>query len=1483
MPKIHRIRIAGLKYDGMQKQYANTIFDFHNDEGATNGLIALMNGGGKGVLLQTIFQVLKPGTTWGEENNRHYQQFFYNKQEQFVPYTFHVAIEWELDGSDKRHLISGGIFSAAKTVKMRDGDEAEEDLKEESITPIFHFYAKEFAVGEGVDLAEIPLYKDGQALSAEEVIGDFLQWQGYYIYKKPAEHYKLLSSYGINRKDWDIIKDINLTEGGVGKYFEGAEDDHALFQKRIIPTVSQVIKKHDSPEDDLVEIFKNQASIAKDLPILLKREQAHTEFLNLVIPFEQSVEKALENEEKMEAHVQKGRQVLAALEYAIQSDETSLKEVEKEVARLESVLAELRFQKDNLEYAKIHRQKEELEKSIETSKEKHQALLEKLAELRRQKEEQVLLISLKEWEEIENTVQNLLKQKESLEQSDQLVEVNERMDTLKSLSIEQWQATLSKIQEDIKQYEGFKKHLYRLETDYKQAYQHKVAELETTKLQINQLQNDMADFEAFRDRIYHEFGDKAAYAFPEVLEEYRKKVIAAQEEKEQLELKEKESQKKQSKLATNIGKLQQMIEGMELAINNKQEELGRQIEKEEELAQGLYAIFKREVGTLNRSGLSVHMDELDGKLLDLAQQLEHHKRTLWEAQLDQSLNAESFWIPNKDIRIVKEWIDDHTDIDVFYGTQFLQSLPDVERSELLESYPLLPFGLVMKTEERKELETKEWKDLLLRSPVPLFGRDEMKGTAEMPYWIVRSGEQEIVLEDASLDKWKNGIAQTVDSQVATIAELDKSRKALGDFWRKLDKLKDQKLSDEISLELETEKKSVTEQQNVLQKKMKDQQAEIERQLKFSQSVRSLASSIALLQKQVATLEEYEQQQAKYEEWQLAVKSKQDRQNQLVSDLKIIEGKQQDTFLAKDSWHSTYVSWKVELEHQLKKVMKFLPGQDYPNFEADAEESEAEPQLSLHILDELLVMIQEMEQLEKSKEERVQELKVVQAQLEHFQQTKTKHEQKMADRTSEWKATAVPTEPVLVLERQLESLKKEVAACETEEREQSDGIKTTIGTLGAIVPQLEKSSKKVQKHGKQPEEWEDLNLELKEIQLSQESNETQSELSAAQKLLEETQEKIRGYESNKNTLSAILEEPPSLCMPEDQEAVHQDAKKCVDDWIQEQKKVNETVEAGQLAVDRAHKDLKKAIEDKNWEPRLKKEWLSSLNLMNLRQHKNIHVVIIGMKRFSMNGLEQLEKDKERAMKAQEIWAVRASMKVMKIAGSIRMMVGKMKFKNESGHQFPLVKFKEDILPKKAEDVEELLKQHFVHSIDQIITKFDNIDGQNKELMMDIKKHVSDEKILFVSLRNRYPELLVYNMRTDNAFMYKVPSKEHYSTWRTINQGSKTKSDGSGGQKLSARMVMMMMLLSVKNETDHHWVTLLCDNPFGQAASTHVLDPIFTVAEKLRFQLIVVTPPELVKTEISQRFNVFYKLDFKRVNGKEIIHDTVVPMYRIQSHS
>ena len=81
-------------------------------------------------------------------------------------------------------------------------------------------------------------------------------------------------------------------------------------KQRIIPTVSGVLHRTEHQKNDLVEIFKSQASIAKDLPVLLKREQAHKEFLEDIVPFEENVAKGVEHKEIVHSQY-KGRKTIA--------------------------------------------------------------------------------------------------------------------------------------------------------------------------------------------------------------------------------------------------------------------------------------------------------------------------------------------------------------------------------------------------------------------------------------------------------------------------------------------------------------------------------------------------------------------------------------------------------------------------------------------------------------------------------------------------------------------------------------------------------------------------------------------------------------------------------------------------------------------------------------------------------------------------------------------------------------------------------------------------------------------------------------------------------------------------------------------------------------------------------------------------------------------------------------------------------------------
>ncbi|MBV7505613.1 hypothetical protein KW850_10130 [Bacillus sp. sid0103] len=1479
MPKIHRIRIVGLKYDGMQKQYKDTTFNFHNDETSTNGLIAMMNGGGKGVFLQTIFQILKPGTSWGKQNNRYYQQFFFNNKEQFIPYTFHVLIQWELDGADHRHLVTGGMFSAEQRISMSEesGNESKTLEQEAKILPTITFYTREFERKEEAALEHIPLYENGEVAETES-LKDYLKWNGYDVYRDTKKHYRILDTYGINRKDWDIMKDINKDEGGVGKYFEGAEDDHSLFQKRIIPTVSQVLHRTEHQKNDLVEIFKSQASIAKDLPVLLKREQAHKEFLEDIVPFEEHLAKGVEHKEIVLASIQTGRQLLGALEHLKQSEEETQLSLEKDLEKLIIRQANLRFQKDNLEFAKAHRVVMDWDKKLVEEREKHTSKHAIVKEKQERKAQLDFQLLLKEWSENEQSIRSLSQQIATLEQNSGLEQVNQRMDEIKQEARKQWEQSFLSIQEGVKQYLGYQKFLNKKATGLLQQDKQKTKDIAQLSTEIDFLYTQMHNFELKEAALIQEFGDRLTYDLKGLIESLFKQIEDKKARLVELQAKDKESSEKQNQLATSHGTLVQSIQFSEEKCEDLKAANEGQKQKEAKLLEKLLGLLADVKAPFTHSLLSKYAIQIEEILGNNRQQAEQIKKDLWETQLDHSLNDEPFWIANKDVKELKEWIDEKTGIDVFYGTQFLQSLSPAEIGHSLITYPLLPYGLVVSGQQWQKINQQVLTGRMFKSPVPIFLREEMNSEYHQPSFVIINGtEKELLSDKNQFTSWKIKIAKQIEEKKDTLLEIEKTETSLRRILKEIDRFLSSELSSDIEKALNQEQNALLSKKTQLQEIKTQEEKEKELQLGLKEQLEKTKVKIEKLTRNIETLEEFDQEKTLHHENKRVKLEKEKQKESLTIQQQEIGKEHQITIDLQNQWNQTYVEWKLTTEQNIKEIRFFIEEASFPADEK-ADQCEEVPRLSPHLLQEINGRIEELKQLQKSKEEQARELLVLQAKRETEQKQQKKLEKKLTIHDQDWNKAAEPDEPLSILENMLQNAQKEAKTAEKEEREQGTAVTVAETSLKHAIEQRDKSGKKVEKHEKQPEQWEDLELEVKEVEIKDQTKVAKEEVKQAEKRQKETETKIAGYEGDLLTLSVILKEEAAVFTNDDLEKIKSQGKACIISWCEEHQGIQEDGQEKHAKIDQSLRNLKLTIEGKDWEIRFKNEVLTTLDHMDTRHYTHIQNIVKNMKRFSQSGLEQLERDKERAEKAQNFWASRASMKVMSISEAIRSMIAKMKLKNERG-SFPLVQLKEDILPKKAEDIEPLLKQHFVAAINKITKQFDMIDDHNRLLDEEIKQLISDEQILFVSLRNRYPELLVYNMRTDNAFMYGKPQREHYSTWQTINQGSKTKSDGSGGQKLSARMVMMMMLLSVKSETDHSWVPLVCDNPFGQAASAHVLDPIFAVAEKLKFQFIVVTPPELVKTEISQRFDAYYKLDFIREKGKEIVSDTIVPAFRI----
>ena len=107
MPTINRIRIVNIFYDG--RIIKDNIFDYY---GGRNALMNLNNGGGKTVMIETIFQPIIPGMDidgWKITD--------YLTGDQKPSY---VMIEWMLDGTKKPSYFMTGICLSKTNVRGDD-------------------------------------------------------------------------------------------------------------------------------------------------------------------------------------------------------------------------------------------------------------------------------------------------------------------------------------------------------------------------------------------------------------------------------------------------------------------------------------------------------------------------------------------------------------------------------------------------------------------------------------------------------------------------------------------------------------------------------------------------------------------------------------------------------------------------------------------------------------------------------------------------------------------------------------------------------------------------------------------------------------------------------------------------------------------------------------------------------------------------------------------------------------------------------------------------------------------------------------------------------------------------------------------------------------------------------------------------------------------------------------------------------------------
>lgn len=239
MPTINRIRIVNFAYNDDKRLFLDDIFEYHGK----NGLMNLLNGGGKSVLIQAIMQPFIPLCKLGQ---RKFEDLFRKDKE-----PSYILVEWKLDNNN-------GYMTNGIAIKRNSNSQDDETDKLDYFTFILD--------GAKCNITDLELSKkenDKISFISYLDLKNKIKISGGITYEKNSDAYKkALNTYNIDTKEWKtVISRINSDEGGLLKLFEECKTSSTLMSDWILKSVSENLKySANLPQlKNLIEIHINKS------------------------------------------------------------------------------------------------------------------------------------------------------------------------------------------------------------------------------------------------------------------------------------------------------------------------------------------------------------------------------------------------------------------------------------------------------------------------------------------------------------------------------------------------------------------------------------------------------------------------------------------------------------------------------------------------------------------------------------------------------------------------------------------------------------------------------------------------------------------------------------------------------------------------------------------------------------------------------------------------------------------------------------------------------------------------------------------------------------------------------------------------------------------------------------------------------------------------------------------------------------------------
>ncbi|HOY67297.1 MAG TPA: hypothetical protein PLP29_10435 [Candidatus Ozemobacteraceae bacterium] len=247
MPLISRLRLVNVRYDHATKMFTDDLFDLAGE----NSLFNLMNGGGKTVLLQLILQAVLPRTDLGRE--RKFDSLFEGQPAR----SSHILVEWLLDSAERKYLLTG--LCATRTQDQDDGCK-------------WFAYAREYKEDDSLRIDTIRLVDDARRPVSFPELRRLLKSRSdsrlrLFESDEKSAYGRYLEEFGIFPAEWEAIKRINLTEGGIEEFFKQCRTSRECLETLLIPNIEDVLTNDEAMNRRrLSESFALHFNVLKRIP-----------------------------------------------------------------------------------------------------------------------------------------------------------------------------------------------------------------------------------------------------------------------------------------------------------------------------------------------------------------------------------------------------------------------------------------------------------------------------------------------------------------------------------------------------------------------------------------------------------------------------------------------------------------------------------------------------------------------------------------------------------------------------------------------------------------------------------------------------------------------------------------------------------------------------------------------------------------------------------------------------------------------------------------------------------------------------------------------------------------------------------------------------------------------------------------------------------------------------------------------------------------